>query len=741
MISRRNWLQMAGKAAALSVAPWERLFAEHFTAAPHALYPPESLVTSCGICDSACGMRATVQNGAIRFLQGLPEDPHNQGRLCAKGTSSVLLKDDPDRLKYPMKRTNPVKGFEEDPGFVRISWNEALDTIAQRFRQILDTHGQEALLAVSRSSPAWFARLYSALGIQRVDHNDLCYAVDIAIQQRTVGTHSFAWDLDNASYIVLFGWDMMARAKLSLAQRLMRAKERGAKVVNFNPCKTATARFSDEYYPIRPGSDLAVALAMIHVLLKEELYDKEFVRAYTNFSEYEQQIRSNFERYTPEWAERESDIPATVIRQVAREFGTRRPAVAPIHKKTPGANYDNAGQTCHAVAILNILAGNIDRTGGHYFPRTISIPSLDAIYPPPAYPKTPSKRIDGREKLPLAPNYGMFSTLADGMTRVYPGKVKGIFWTGYHLSSFPNYRSLGEALKTVDFMVLVETLPVDAMYFADILLPSTMFLEGSDLIARTYNAKTPFVVVRQPLTAAPFETRSASYIALELGKRLAPDYFKKADGSWLSSSEFLDEQVKRAGLGESFADFRKKGFYTVERPFTPRTTFATATGKCQIYIPEFEAAKYPPLPGWRPKRDVPNAEYPFYLITYLPGEHKRNSTQNNAILNEISGTNHVEIHPRTAEERGIRDGDLVRVRSRAGELTLPARLTATIRPDCVAVPHGFGHKSPYLTQAGGKGATDNELVPADSADAMAARGNWLGSGCVMDAVVNIERVG
>ncbi len=738
MITRRTVLQSSGAAAALTLAPWREAFGSYFAPAERRLYPPESIVTSCGICDSACGMRATVQDGAIRFLQGLPEDPHNEGRLCAKGAASALLKNNPDRLKFPMKRTNPRKGFDQDPRWERISWTEALDTIAARFREIRERHGQEALLAISRGRPEWFGRMYGALGMERVDHNDQCYGVDIVVSQRTIGAHTFAWDLENARYIVLFGWDMMTRAKLVLANRLLHAKENGARVVCFNPLYTLTAKFSDEWHTVRPGGDLAVALAMIHVLLKENLYDRDFVEKYTNFPEHETEIRSHFQQYTPEWAEKESDLPAQAVRRIATEFGTQRPAVVPLHKKTLAANYDNAAQICHAIAILNILAGNIDRPGGHYFPRTISIPSMDAVFPRPAYPALPKQRVDGREKLPLAGSYGMFSTLADGMLRLHPGRVKFIFWNNYHLNSFPQPLKLAEALKQVDFLVLYDILPSDVMWLADIVLPATMFLEGSDLIARSYNAKSPFVVVRQPVTPAPFEARGAAYVALELGKRLAPEYFRKADGSWISSGELLDEQTRRAGLGESFADFRKRGFFAREQPFTPRTTFNTATGKCQVYIPEFAARNYEPLPSWRPKRELPSAEFPYYLITFLPGEHKRNTTQNNPINFELGGEAYVMIHPSTAAKHGIRNGSLVRVRSRVGEVTGPARLTETVRPDVVAAPHGFGHRSPWMSVAGGVGFTDSDLIPALSIDDLLATKNWLGSGCVMDSVVTIE---
>jgi thiosulfate reductase/polysulfide reductase chain A len=742
-ISRRSILRSAGTAGLLGSIPLEQAFAQFFQPASRQLYPPNTIVTACGICDSACGIRATVENGVIRFLQGLPEDPHNAGGLCAKGITAAQTKDDPDRLKYPMKRTNPRKGFDQDPGFVRISWNEALDTIAGKFQRILDEHGPSGLLAVSRGRPEILNRLYRSLAITRVDHNDVCYGVDIALLRHMTGPHSFAYDLENSNYIVLFGWDMMARAKLVLAHNLLTACEKGAKVVCFNPALTATARFAGEWHHIRPGSDLAVALAMIHVLLESNLFDREFVTQYTNFPEHEQAIREHFKQYTPDWAEKLSDVPAADIRRIAREFGENRPSVAPIHKKQPAANYANATQTTQAINILNILVGAVDRPGGRYWPRTFSIPALDSIVPPPRYPALPTRRVDGRERIPLAQegNYGMFSTLAHGMLNDYPGQVKGVFWFGYHLLSFPDALRMGEALKTVDFTVVVDILPVDAMYFADILLPNTMYLEGNDIITRSYVAKDEMAAVaRQALTPGPFETRSTPWIALELGKRLAPDFFRKADGGWINMSEVLDEQTKRAGLGENFAEFRQKGIVRQPVAFVPRTTFNTPSGKCQIFVPAFAAMGGEPLPSWTPKRDEPNGEFPYYLITYLPGPHKRNSTQNNRLLHEIMPSNSAQINPALAARLGIREGQLVRVRSRIGSIELPAHLTETIRPDCVMVAHGFGHQSPHLTLAGGMGASDNLLIPAQSVETILANRNFTGSGAIMDAVVTLEPV-
>lgn len=703
----------------------------------------QTLITACGLCDSACGMRALVEDDVLRHIEGLPADLHGAGGLCAKGASAAAWHYDPDRLKYPMMRTNPRKGLDEDPGWVRISWQEALDAIALRFQSYVQQYGPDSLLFVTRGSPDLWMRFMNSIGIlNRVDHNDECYLVSKVIQKYAAGGHSFAHDYENARYILLFGWDLVARGKIVHSRGLVAAKENGAKVVCFNPQYSSTARMSDEWHPIRPGSDLAVALAMIQIIVTENRYNKDFLDNYTNFGEYEQQIRQHFQEFTPEWAEQESDVPADVIRRIAREFASQLPSVAPVHKKTLCANYANATQLVHAIEILNTLAGNIDRPGGRYFPRTISIPGVDAVYPPPKYPAKTGRRVDGRNRLPLADegNNGMFTTLADGMLNTFPGLIKGVFWQSYSLNSFPQPERVAEALKTAEFMAVMDVLPVDATYFADVLLPSTNFLEGSDLVSRTANARSPQVVVRQQVTRPLFERRSLGWVAIELGKRMAPDYFRKPDGAWISPSELLDEKTRRADLAGSFAEFRTIGVLTREQPFTPRIKFNTASGKCQVYVPEFAAKGYDPLPGWKPKRELPSAEFPYYLLTFIPSVHRRNSTQNNPILHEMFPSNSAMMNGALALKLGIQEGQTVRIRSRVGAIELPAHLTETLRPDCVMVAHGFGHVSRMLPLAGGKGARDSDLIPDLTIDEMIAAGNFAGAGCIMDAVVSIEPI-
>ncbi len=739
-LTRRDLLKLAG--AASTSGPLGAL-APFFRPAGSGAAAERKLVTCCGICDSVCGMVATVRDGVLTFLEGLEGDFSGGGGLCGKGASGAGQLYDPDRLKYPMKRTNPNKGLEEDPGWVRISWEEALDTIAEKFRAALEQFGQESLLFVTRPAPDIWMRFMNAVGVvNRVDHLDECYLTDRVIQRYTTGGKSWCNDFENAKYILLFGWDLLAKTKLVYANGIVQAKDNGAKVVCFNPQYSATARFADEWYPIRPGSDLAVALAMINVIVSENLFNREFVDQYTNFRQYESQIREHFKRYTPEWAAAESDVPADAIQRIAREFATRGPAIAPAHKKSLCANYANATQLVHAISILNLLAGTIDRPGGRYFARTIPIPTIDQIVPPPAYPAKRGRRVDGKDRLPLVleDGGGLFSTLADGLLNKYPGMIQAAFFNNYTILGFPHPERMAKALATIPFLVVMDFLPTDTALLADIVLPSSIYLESNDLVPREYSAKRPQVVVRQAVVPAMFETRSIGWVALELGKRLAPDYFKNPDGTWISLSAVLDEKVRRAGLANSFAEFREIGMVTREQPFVPRTTFNVPGGKCQIYVPQFAERGGEPLPVWRPKREQPSPEYPYYYLTFIPAVHRRNTTQNNRILNEMFPTNAANMHPLLATRIGVKEGQKVRIRSRVGAIELPAHLTETLRPDCVLVAHGFGHRSRYLNTAGGKGARDSDLIPDQTIEEMVAAGNFAGAASIMDAVVNVEAV-
>ncbi|MHB1048383.1 MAG: molybdopterin-containing oxidoreductase family protein [Thermoanaerobaculia bacterium] len=704
---------------------------------------PAPLVTACGLCDSVCGIKATVSDGVLTWVEGLPGDLHGGGKLCAKGKAAVGYLYDPDRLKYPMKRTNPVKGIGKDPGWVRITWDEALDLATTKLKETIETNGRDSVLAIGRPAPDIWARFVNAIGTtNRVDHIDECFLADKIVSGQMLGAKTWCHDFANSKYILLLGWDIVGKAKVVWARAVTDAKKAGAKVVSVNPWKSAgTSLVSDEAISIRPGSDLAVVNAMIHVILAENLYDEAFVEGLTNFPQYETEIRAHFAPYTPEWAETLSDVPAGTIARIAREFATTRPAICPVHKKTPSANYANGAALTHAINILNILAGSIDRPGGRFYPRPYHIPGIDAIVPPPAYPAKSGVFIDGREKHPFIKTggSGMFSCLADGL-RKNPGKIQmGIIFK-YTPMGFPNPDEVAAELEKIPFTVCIDILPNEVIELADVVLPQALYLESADAAVREYHAFYPQVVARQPVVPPQFETKTLGALLNTWGRKAFPEYFSNADGSAINMSYVLDEKVKRAGIAASFAELKQAGLIERKDPFVPKTKFPTADGKLQIYVKNFADKGFDPLPKWMPKRDEPSSEYPFYLLTVIPPMHIRATTENNRITNEIAGTNQVHMNPGAARGLGLSEGDLVKVRSRVGEIQLPLRLTESIRPDCVLVPHGYGHRSRLMTVAYGKGAQDAALIPGQSMDDIIARRDVGGSGCIMDAVVSVTKV-
>lgn len=377
-VTRRGFMKVTG-AGALTLLGGRFLPFEAFAQEKEG--EAKLIHTVCQVCSGGCSIKAYVKDGRLVALQGNPDDQISRGILCVKGISGKQWLYDPDRLKFPMKRTNPQKGIGVDPQFVRISWDEAYSTIASRFNGYKDKFGPESIAFVMR--PNNFAqRLAGAIGTPNyISHHNTCYTTHEVVWGATVTGKGRPWTTDyaNAKYILSFGWDMPGKAKNMQTQHFVAALAKGAKITVLDPRCTVTASKADLWVPIKPGTDLAFALAMIHVILKEGLYDKQFVGAYTTGLE---ELKAFIPPYTPRWASEITDIPAVTIEKVAREFASNRPAVIATHKRdAAGPNYANSWRLSHAQVILMALVGSIDRPGGPIMERMPVFPSLDKVYP------------------------------------------------------------------------------------------------------------------------------------------------------------------------------------------------------------------------------------------------------------------------------------------------------------------------------------------------------------------------
>ena len=681
----------------------------------------KTLPSTCDQCFWKCSILVRVEGGRVRKIDGHPENPRTRGRLCPRGQGGIGLLYDPDRLKYPLLRT----GKRGEAKFRRASWDEALDFVAERMHAIKEKYGPESVAFFTHGGgESWFSEyLAAAWGTPNVAKPavSICVAPRETASQwtfgRPVGGHAPV-DWPNARYIVLIGHHIGEDTHNTQLQDFAEALRRGAKLVVVDPRLSTAAAKAHRWLPIKPGTDLALLLAWIHVLIKERLYDADYVARYTTGFEA---LRAHVEPFTPEWAAKITEIPAETIRQVARELGAHRPrAVLPPSRHTVW--YGDDTQRMRALFILNALLGNYGREGGFYLAKA---PYLEK-YPHPPFPLEPAAggcggASAGEEEVPEGyrprADKGKFfakstaiQELIEPMLTGEPYPIKGLVAYGTNLfSAIPNVPRTKAALERLELFVAIDVLPQEYTLWADVVLPDATYLERyDDLIAIAY--RNPLIQLRQPAVDPLWEARPAWWIARELGIRLGLERFFP----WKDVEEYLKTRLE--AIGQSLEALKEKGFLQQRgRPWLAswerwrQNPFKTPSGKIELYSETFARAGLDPLPRYTPHPEPPPGHY--RLLYGRSPVHSFSKTQNNWILLEMDPENEVWLHPGEAKKLGVRHGDYVWLENPDGVREGPVRVRVTerIRPDCVYLVHGFGHKSPGMRLAHGRGASDTAL--------------------------------
>jgi thiosulfate reductase/polysulfide reductase chain A len=650
----------------------------------------------CEMCVWRCGLIAKVKDGRVVKLEGNPEHPHSRGNLCPRGQSGLMNTYDPDRVLTPLIRV----GKRGEGLFRKATWEEALDLTAQKMLDIKNQYGSEAMIFSSTHnlSQVQFENLLYAYGSPNYGtQRSLCFNAMITPFLMTYGVEEPSRNYDDVEFILLVGRNLMEAISTSETSELSHAIDRGAKLVYLDPRYTKTASKATEWIPIRPGTDSAFLLAMINVIVSNDLADCEFVKQFVIGCDG---IVEAMSQYTPQWAEQITGVPASTIERIAREYAAAKHN-ALAHPGWRTSNFVNSFQTERAIATLNALSGNVLTPGGCLSADITAEGAGLGLPPQPAYPRISALRLDGVPwKFPLVPlKLGIFQELRDAILTGDPYQAHGWFIARQNpVLSLPDRSKTLQAFSKMDFIVTVDIIMNDTAWYSDVVLPEASYLERYDPMLPVGDK----AFLRQPVVEPLGEAKSALWIYKQLGERLGlSDFFQYKD-----EEDYIQYQL--APLGASLEEVKTKGY--AEMPPTEEEkeiTFNTPSGKIEVYSETLEKAGFSPWPTWE-EPPVPS-ENEFYLLTGKVAQHTQFGTQNNQLLHKYSDEPRLWMNINVAAERGLADNDWVEVSSPVGKIHMKLHATQAIRPDCVYMTPGYGHLSKGLTTAFGIGASDSAI--------------------------------
>ncbi|NWF53527.1 MAG: molybdopterin-dependent oxidoreductase [Syntrophaceae bacterium] len=695
-----------------------------------------SVPSTCLLCPAGCGIIGEVLDGRLEKIVGNPKHPNNRGKLCARGHAGVNVLYDPDRLLQPLKRS----GGRGEGKWTRISWDQALEELAKRFADLRKSGRSEGLwveMGMPGSQDLMALEFLKAFGSPQVFPE----ADGLGVNERfahlaTWGAESPVCDVARSRYILIFGANPYENDELyiSLAQRIIEGKlVSAAKLVTFDVRNSNTAGRSNDWIPLKPGTDGIVALALAQHILQEGSHDPAFLSRWTNVPI--PKLIEHLAPYTPEQAEKISGVRAADIRRVAMEFAHAKPAVALAGRGVSG--HVNGVQNERCIALLNAVVGSIDIPGGCCLPRKIDLgaPGL---------------------KSPYASSFQALTALKEGKAS------PDIYWCylanpAYATPHTAEVTRLLKDEKKIPFLVVADTHLTETGALADLLLPMTTYLESWNLESRPSMGLVPFVSIRQPIVAPLGRSMSLGDALAGLAKRLGEDLQKAFP--FANGEEFMEKAAARAGglvRGGGLEALKKDGvwFDPAAKPeyrIYEKKGFSTPSGKFEVSSLKVQEKGQPALPSYVPiQAHQELKEKEFILAVYQPGVMTRRLA-NSKWLAEILHASPLGINLRTAQSLGLKNGDRVKINSSAGSLTVPVRLTHGLHPKVVALPEGLGHwelgkiarakkyrsndfdTNELWWEQEGNGAHTNTVVPAqfDPAGGGAA---WN------DAVVTIEKI-
>lgn len=671
----------------------------------------------CEMCFWKCGVDVYTVNGKVKKLEGNKTNPNNYGHLCAKGNAGLYSTYDKDRIKAPMIRV----GERGEGKWKQVSWEEAFTHIYEKLNPLFDEYGERTLgTFIHGTGEKYVHTLSLALGTPNVV---------VPSYSQCVGSREIAWsktfgygvsgheiyDMSNTKYMVVFGRNLAGAVHVGEAERFVEGLAKGAKLIYIDPRCSESAVKASRWLQIKPGTDMALALGMIHVIMRDNLADMNFVRRYCyGYNE----LRDHVKQYTPAWAEEKTGIRAKDIEEITWEFAKEAPHVLAIPPRRI-SRYGNDVQTVRAIAILNALMGNVGVPGGQFIRTKVPLKMPHEKHPPHPH----EERADGAgTKYPFAPlNLGIADALykATYTQEPYPIKAWLLYATNPLGHGSTQNGMLFEAMKNVEFIIAIDTQFSDSAYYADIVLPESTYLERDDAPLVQMDA-VPFVALRKAAIAPMYDTKHVFDICKGIAEKFSvEEYFDK------SPTQFMNELVESLNSDQA-KELQENGtlvFHDVQkypRAAGEKLHFATKTQKVQLYVPDFEELyaahgdDFAPMPTYKDPKMPKEGE--LRLLMGRAPNHSHARTQNNWILMEIHGDNPIWINPKDAQKYGLKDGDKVTLTNVITKFTSKPqaiKITDRIKEDAVFIHHGFGHITKAWSIGYNVGISDTDFCSND----------------------------
>jgi anaerobic selenocysteine-containing dehydrogenase len=740
-VSRRKFLKLTA-AAGLSVGaigiPKQSDSAPFVQPGDASAAKGRWLPTSCLNCPARCGITVKVAGGKAVQIKGNRFSLVSEGEICPRGHIGLQVLYDPERILSPLKRSQPKKGRGIAPEWKPISWDQAMEEIARKLRTLRDGSRPHQLLLLSglnsRSNEDLLSRFADVFGTPNLVSGDgLDREAEKAGNWMADGHFdACAYDLDRTNYLLSFGADLLESTPptarwLRKWGRLRREKPIRTKVVVFQPRYSLTAAKSDEWIPIKPGTEAALALAIAHVILKEELFDLRFVKEWTvGFDQYRQVALRD---YAPEVASKITGIPAETITRIAEEFAQTRPALAIPGKGAiarPGGSY-----TGYAIHCLNALVGSIDVPGGIVYqesPGYRAVPNVTHDEIAKKGSEQPSIDLHGTEGFPAARmvTNQVPRSMLEG--KPYPIEMAIGFNSNFNMTA-PAAGQWEEALKKIPFYVHVAPFISEMAEFADLVLPSTTFFEEWGYDHSSPGAGSAEVKIKQPVVQPMGDSRSIGDILFHLAERV-PGAVTKAFSDVGSSAEGF-VRIRTASL-LPWEEFLKKGVWKGPayqyRKYpqifhTPSKKFEFVSGNLRaLQVKKGAGVKegVPSSPHYSELKWLGDeGKYPLVLFPYQPLLTFGNGSQNYPWAQEIflpmqgvGWASPAEINSETARKLNLQDRDEVWVESSFGKIRTRVKVSEGVHPGIVCIPCGQGHTS-YGKWQKGIGCNPNEVIGID----------------------------